>query len=92
MDNALIDYQQYSYSEYSALLDIADTQEVKALQSSPLEDWFYESHVLSDSIYDATPDESKLGYKYNYQFADVMNKQLLKGGLRLAALLNNALE
>jgi hypothetical protein len=91
-DNALIDYQQYSYSEYSSLLDIADPQQAKAWQSSPLEDWFYESHVLSDSIYDATPDESKLSYKYNYQFADIMNKQLLKGGLRLAALLNEALE
>ncbi|MEO8403170.1 MAG: S1/P1 nuclease, partial [Chitinophagaceae bacterium] len=65
---------------------------VKAWQSSSLEDWFYESHVIADSIYDATPDGSRLSYKYNFQFQDVLNQQLLKGGIRLAALLNEALE
>lgn len=91
-DSMLIDFQQYSYSEYAKLLDIADADKVKAWQSSSLEEWFYESHVISDAIYDASPNEAKLGYKYNYQFQKVLDEQLLKGGVRLAALLNKALE
>jgi hypothetical protein len=91
-DTMLIEFQQYSYSEYARLLDIKSRDEVKALQAGSLEDWFYESHVLSDSIYDASPNEAKLSYRYNYQFQKVLDGQLLKGGLRLAALLNEAFD
>lgn len=91
-DNTLIEFQQYSYSEYARILDIKTTEQVKAWQSSSLEDWFYESHVLANSIYDASPNESKLGYKYNFQFQKILDEQVLKGGVRLAALLNQAFE
>ena len=91
-DSMLIDFQQYSFTEYARLLDIAEEEQVKSWQNSSLEDWFYESHVMSDSIYDATPNESKLGYKYNYQFQQVLNQQLLKGGIRLAGVLNEVFE
>jgi hypothetical protein len=89
-DSMLIEFQQYSYSEYARLLDIREPAEVKSWQSSTLEDWFYESHVISDSIYEASPNEAKLGYKYNFQFQKILDEQLLKGGVRLAALLNQA--
>jgi hypothetical protein len=91
-DTKLIDFQQYSYTEYAKLLDIAKPEQIKEWQSSSLEDWFYESHVLSDSIYNASPAEAKLGYNYNFQFQDILNQQLLKGGIRLAAMINKAFE
>lgn len=91
-DTKFIESQQYSYTEYAQLLDIAGKDQVKAWQSSPLEDWFYESHVMSDSIYDGTPAESKLSYRYIYKYQALLNEQLLKGGLRLAALLNQTFE
>ena len=91
-DSMLIEFQQYSYTEYANLLNIKEPAEVKAWQSTSLEDWFYESHVLSDAIYDASPAESKLGYKYNYQFQKILDEQLLKSGVRLAALLNQVFE
>lgn len=91
-DSMLIEFQQYSYTEYAKLLNIAGKEQVRAWQSSSLEDWFYESHVVSDSIYAATPNESKLSYRYNYQFQKIMEEQLLKGGLRLATLLNRVFE
>ena len=47
------------------------------------EEWFYESHIVSDKIYDNTAP-SKLRYEYNYMFVQDLNDQLLKGGLRLA--------
>lgn len=91
-DSMLIEFQQYSYTEYAKLLDIAAPEQVKAWQSGSLDDWFYESHVLSDSIYDASPNEAKLGYRYNFQFQKMLDEQLLKGGVRLAALINQAFE
>ena len=91
-DSMLIEFQQYSYTEYAKLLNIADENHIKSWQSGSLEDWFYESHAISDSIYDATPAESKLSYKYNYKFQKTLDEQLLKGRVRLAELLNQAFE
>jgi hypothetical protein len=33
-----------------------------------------------------------LGYNYNFQFIDTINQQLLKGGVRLAGVLNQLFE
>jgi hypothetical protein len=87
-DTKLVDFQQYSFTEYATALNIADEQQVQAWQQSSLEDWFYESHVLSDKVYAHSPADSKLGYQYNYLFQADLDAQLLKGGLRLAKLLN----
>lgn len=91
-DSELIDFQKYSYSEYAAELDIADKAQVQTWQQSTIDDWFYESHVLSDKIYDQTPNEAKLSYKYNYIFKQDLESQLLKAGVRLAEVINKALE
>jgi len=91
-DTYLINFQQYSYTEYAHLLDIAGKEQIDAWQNSSLDDWFYESHQLSDIIYDSAPNESKLSYNYNFKFQQMLNDQLLKGGIRLAKVLNEALE
>ena len=91
-DEVLVDFQQYSYTEYATVLDVAGKDQIEQWQNSPLEEWFYESHVLADKIYDLTPTDSKLSYRYNYIFAGDLNNQLLKGGVRLAKILNEALK
>jgi nuclease S1 len=91
-DTKIVEMQNYSYTEYAKLLNIAPVAQVTAWQTSPLEDWFYESHVIADSIYDASPNEAKLGYNYDFKFQKVLNQQLLKGGVRLATLINKAFE
>lgn len=90
-DESLIDFQQWSYTEYATILDVADEDQVTSWQRSSLEDWLYESHVLADKIYAACPAESKLSYRYNYIFTQDLNDQLLKSGVRLAKVLNEVL-
>jgi hypothetical protein len=49
----------------------------------------YESYLLAGKIYDGiTQPEQRLGYRYNFDYVEMMNGQLLKGGVRLAGLLN----
>jgi hypothetical protein len=91
-DNSLIEFQQYSFSEYAKTLDIATEDEVEAWQHSTLEDWFYESYQLANRVYASVPADGKLGYKYNYIFKQDIDLQLLKGGVRLAAVLNEVLQ
>ena len=90
-DTWLVDNQQYSYSEYARLLDIASDEQLKAWRAGSIEDWLYESHLLAEKIYASAKMEEKLGYRYNFQYVKMMEEQLLKGGVRLAALLNQVL-
>jgi hypothetical protein len=88
-DEHLIDFQQYSYTEYADLLNRVVTKEKRsALQAGSFQDWMWESHVLSDKIYDRTKPGDKLSYRYNFLFVDDLNGQLTKGGFRLAKVLN----
>lgn len=88
-DEHLVDFQQYSYTEYANILNRVVTRpQAGTLQSGSYSDWMWESHVLSDKIYDRTSNGDKLSYRYNYLFAEDLNNQLLKGGLRLARVLN----
>ena len=91
-DTKLIDFQQYSYSEYATAINVKSKEQVLAWQQTSLEDWFYESHVLSDKVYALSTAESKLGYNYNYIFQADLDAQLLKAGVRLAKVLNDAFE
>lgn len=87
-DEQLIDFQQWSYTEYANVLDVADRDLVKTWVNTPIEDWFYESHALSDKIYGQIQPGAKLSYQYNFLFVQDVNTQLLKSGLRLAKILN----
>jgi hypothetical protein len=87
-DEQLIDFQQLSYTEYTAALDTADAGQIRVMQHGDIKDWLYESNQIAERIYEKTAANEKLSYKYNYIFVKELNSQLLKGGLRLAAILN----
>ena len=88
-DASLVDFQQYSYTEYATMLNLRYKKQEASVMKSKLTDWFYESHVLSDKVYSLSPADSKLSYQYNYIFQDDLNMQLYKGGIRLAKVLND---
>lgn len=91
-DTWLLDQQQYSYTEYARLLDIAPQEKVNSWASGSIEDWLYESHLLAEKIYASAKNEDKLGYRYNFEYVKMMEEQLLKGGVRLATLLNRVFD
>ncbi len=90
-DSKLIDFQKYSYSEYTTLLDVKSKEEVKKIQAGTLEEWLYDSHQSANKIYANTLMDGSYAYDYNYKYADLMERQLLYGGLRLAKILNDIL-
>lgn len=88
-DDKIIEMQKLSYTEYVANINHSSLAERKTLQQQPIVKWFYESYQLADSIYKGiTQPEQKLGYRYNFDNIEMLNQQLLKGGIRLAGILN----
>ena len=88
-DDQLIDYQKLSYTEFVEAIDFPTKQDLILSKSKTLKDYVYGSFEICNKIYEATKPEAKLSYKYNYDFVDTLNSQLLAGGLCLANVLND---
>ena len=91
-DSKLVDFQNYSYTEFATVLDKKSKDDIEKLQTGSLEDWLFESYKKADKIYSQTPANENYSYDYNYKFSETLENQLLKGGLRLAKYLNEILE
>ena len=87
-DERLINFQQLSYTEYAASINFTSKIQRKTWQSQPLSHWFWESYQYAEQIYGDVKPDDKLGYNYNFKYIGIVNDQLLKGGVRLAGLLN----
>jgi S1/P1 Nuclease len=87
-DDKLIEYQKLSYTEYSANINHVSKQQRREWQQQPMTEWFFESYQLADKLYAGVKPEQKLSYRYNFDNVEILNQQLLKGGVRLAGLLN----
>lgn len=88
-DERLVEFQKLSYTEYAKAINHTSKQQRKTWQEQPMLEWYWESYQLSQTIYAAIkqPDQ-RLSYDYNFDNVQTVNQQLLKGGVRLAGLLN----
>jgi len=88
-DEQLIEYQQLSYTEYTAAINFTTAAQRKTWQSQPISKWLFESYQISEDLHsDIKEANPRLSYLYNFQHVQTLNEQLLKGGVRLAGLLN----
>ncbi len=87
-DSEMINDFQMSFTELAGSTPNLTKEEVKAIRSGEVLDWMYESKALSEQVYDSAEMGEKLGYEYMYEWFPVVHRQLQKGGIRLAKILN----
>jgi hypothetical protein len=88
-DEILVDFQQLSYTEYATAINFTTKQQRNSWQQQPMSIWFWESYQIAEQVYgDVKGTEEKLGYQYNFKYKAILEAQLLKGGVRLAGILN----
>ena len=78
---------RWSYTEWQCQVDRATPKEVKAMAQGTPNDWIEETVVLARDIYDNSPSGVNLSYDYVAKYAPIIEQQFLKGGIRLAKLL-----
>lgn len=89
-DDKLLEHQKLSYTEYATAINHTTKEQRLEWQSQPMTEWFYESYEIAQKLYAGiTEPDQKLGYRYNYDHLATMNQCLLKGGVRLAGILND---
>lgn len=87
-DSGMIEHYGMSYTELSNNLPVIDTEKQQEIVKGHFPDWMEETRVLTVAVYQSARVGEKLGYRYMYDHFDSVRWQLLKGGIRLAAVLN----
>lgn len=88
-DEQLIDYQQLSYTEYTKAINFVTPEVYAAWNKSSIKDMIYDSYEVCNKIYaSGVKIDDKLSYNFNFDWIATVNTQLLKGGVRLAGILN----
>lgn len=88
-DEQLIDFQQLSYTEYAKAINFTTPQQLATWNTASIKDCVYESYQICNSIYaTGIKNDDKLSYNYNFDWLNTLNQQLLKGGVRLANVIN----
>ena len=88
-DEDLIEFQQLSYTEYAKAINFSTKEQRETLKAKSLADWVFSSYQVAGEIYaDISEPDQKLYYAYNYKYLNVLNRQLLEGGIHLANVLN----
>lgn len=78
---------RWSYSEWQQQIDRISSKEAKRIaQGTPI-DWIEKTVILAADIYEQSPSGANLSYDYVHHYTPIIEEQLLKGGIRLAAIL-----
>lgn len=88
-DSSLVEStHKWSYTEWQVQIDRVSESEEAELIKGDITDWAKETHILATAVYADTPQGTNISYDYIADCAPVIEIQLLRGGLRLAHLLN----
>ena len=79
---------KWSYTEWQNQIDrLTDDEAVLVEAGGPLE-WYLEAHAICEQIYAETPPGTNISYDYVAKYTPVIEQQFVRGGYRLARLLN----
>lgn len=80
---------KWSFSEWQQQIDRIPEEQIALICQGDPYSWGKETHNLATLIYATTPEDSNLSFDYVAQWSPFVEEQILKGGLRLADVLNS---
>lgn len=81
---------KWTYTEWNNQINRASPEEkTLILANGTPEKWAQETFEICKEVYNKTPQGIKISYDYVSDWAPVVENQFLKGGLRLADILNS---
>jgi fructose-1,6-bisphosphatase len=88
-DSNMIDDYGMGYTELASNLPKLSKEQVKNIGQGDVYTWVEESQELVKQVYNSAEVGEKIGYRYSYDWWSTVEQQLQKGGIRLAAVLND---
>lgn len=87
-DSQMIDDYNMSYKELAKNLTKFPQSEIAKIQELSLSDWVEKTHAHAQGIFENITLNRELAHPYNYQYFDLVKKQLYLSGLHLSEILN----
>ena len=78
---------RWSHSEWQEQIDRVSKKEKKAMTQGGTMDWIEECVALATDVYARSTTGENLSYDYVAYYSPILEKQLLKAGIRLASIL-----
>lgn len=78
----------WSYTEWADQIDRVSPAEATAIAAGSIDDWARETLPIAANIYQAFPAGTSVSYNEVFEWTPTIEQQLLRGGLRLARILN----
>mgnify|MGYP003575844098 CR=1 FL=1 len=93
-DDEMVDFERFDYTQYARFLDRASKADQRRWVSGNTIAYADEAVAMRPKVYEfpddsGTPEVHRISYKYTGAQRDRMRQQLLKGGLRLAGVINS---
>lgn len=80
---------KWSHTEWADEIDRENKQSVKQITEGSIESWGRETFAIATEVYAGTPEMSNLSYSYVQRWTPIVEQQFVRGGLRLAHVLND---
>lgn len=80
---------KWSFTEWQMMIDRESPEYERSILVGTVDDWAKQTVDIATAIYDATPENTNVSYNEISYWTPVVEQQFLKGGLRLAHLLNS---
>lgn len=80
---------KWSYTEWQNQIDRPTPDSMKSIMSGDIDDWAKETYQICKDVYATTPEKYTISYDYIAKWTPTIEQQFLKGGLRLADILNS---
>ena len=77
-----------SYTELADKLPKLSKKAVRNMQKGSVYNWVEETQEITNEVYGSVESGEELRYAYSYKYWGTVENQLLKGGVRLAGILN----
>lgn len=78
----------WSYTEWQQQLDRLSPEAQAETAAGNIDDWAKETYLIADRVYDYFPEGTKVSYNQIAAWTPVIEQQIMRGGLRLARVLN----
>ncbi|WP_439131607.1 S1/P1 nuclease, partial [Polaribacter sp.] len=88
-DSKMIDDYKMSYTDLAENAIDLSKKQIEAIEKGSIIDWVHEVHEITKEVYSSAKIGENLKYRYSYNHFGTVRKQLQKGGIRLAKVLND---
>jgi len=87
-DSGLIEQEDLSYEKMAVAYDTATPAQITKWQSDNLLIWLWESYQVAEILYKEAAENPKFEKEYYDEHIATLQNRILKGGIRLAGVLN----